>query len=197
MLTRRVALFILGIWIGGSALVGMLVLQNPVASENQFINPASDAKTLIAKMDLAQAKMLLHNFVGEQNRAYLANWGLAQLILGASVVILCAFSAKKQWIPLLMTLAMTFVVAFQYVFTVPELAFLGRNADFLAQPSPVLEAQITTTATIFGITEGVKLVLGGILISYLFAAQNSSSSRKRRRSTDSEVEAIRPRNIVA
>jgi len=170
-------------------LLGILVLQNPANVDSQIANPLSEAKAVLTKLDSGFLRTLLHHFVGEQNRAYLSSWTMAQLILGGVLILLCAFSPRKQLIPLGVFVVMTILVAIQHYSILPELAFLGRQADFLtADAAASYLSQASTTSMFYGITEGVKLVIGGVLASYLFASQNNSSSnRKRRRSTDSEL----------
>ncbi|MEP7354559.1 MAG: hypothetical protein ABI824_15135, partial [Acidobacteriota bacterium] len=165
-------------------------LQSPRNAENQIINALPQAGKLINKIGTDNARLLVDHYSAEQVRGYLNNWGTVQLILVGGILLMCVFAPRKHFIAIGMTAGMGVMVWLQYYFYIPELEFLGRQADFQSAEAVVsLQKQIWVEWQLFGGTEIVKLVMGGIFTSYLFASQASAPPMRKRRRSSSEPES--------
>jgi hypothetical protein len=185
MLPRRLAIFLLGAWIGCSILVVVIVLQNPSAAGLLASSPLDAARPLIDRLGASEAQILLKHFANEQSRAYLNNWELAQMVLTLVMLATLVFSGPRLALPVVLTLLMCGLVLFQHFWITPDLLFYGRQADFVRQEASFsLESQLWTLTRMYGAAEAIKLVCGGILTSYFFAAQSGGRVHKSRRSSE-------------
>lgn len=185
MLSRRLAIFLLGAWIGCSILILAIVLQNPSAAGLLASSPAENARPLVERLGQAQAQTLLKHFANEQSRAYLNNWELAQMVLTLVMLAALVFSGLRLALPASLTLAMCGLVVFQHFWITPDLVFYGRQADFVrTEASFSLESQLWTLTRMYGAAEALKLVCGGILASYFFGSQPGGRAHASRRNRE-------------
>ena len=185
MLSRRIATFLLGAWIGCSILILVIVLQNPSSAGFVVSAPTESARPLIDKLGPADAQTLLRHFANEQSRAYLGNWELTQMVLTLVMLVALIFSGQRWALPVLLTLVMFGLVMFEHFGIAPDLLFYGRQADFVRpEASFSLDSQIWTLTRAYGVMEAIKLLCGGVMASYFFVAQSGTRVRKRRRSPE-------------
>ena len=72
------------------------------------------------------------------------------------------------------------IVLFQFVAVTPELAYRGRDADFPpGNRTFAIQARLWTMQEAYIALETVKLLMGGVLVSYLFAYQVESRRRRK------------------
>ncbi len=182
MLTRRIATFLIGAWLGCGILVSILVLQNPGWAEHLLTDPSDGAKVLFTKIGESDARLVMDYVVSEQNRSYLSTWENAQMVIAVGMVVILALSSQRRFLPIAMVCGMLGLVLFQHLGVTPELMFRGRQADFLPEESAFsVAARLRTLTQIYAGAEAVKLLLGGVLASYFFAATAGTRVRKRKR----------------
>ncbi|MEO8099064.1 MAG: hypothetical protein ABI811_15280 [Acidobacteriota bacterium] len=186
MFTRRVATFVLGMWIGCALLLDLICLQNARFADLLVTNPADGARALMLKIGAENATSLLHHMAGQQARAFLYNWEIAQFVAAAVLILLLLFSDQKKVAPASMGGVMVLLLAVQHFLFTPQMNALGLQADFLAESAAFsVRTQLITMTQIYGVIEALKLAVGGALASYLFVMQ-STVVRKRRHSSRSE-----------
>jgi hypothetical protein len=187
MLTRRVATFLTGAWLGCGILVLLLAIQNGRWADRLLAEPSDGARTLLAKVGDADARLLMRYLTSEQTRSYLSNWELAQLVMGGVVAALFVLASERRYFPIVLTVAMLGVVLFQHFGLGPEMAFRGRQADFLPEESAYsVQSRLQTLVQLYAGVEGLKLMLGGVLVSYLFAATSGIRVRKKKRRSEAD-----------
>ena len=192
MHATRIATFLLGAWIGCCLLVGALAFENVLLTDRLLASPLTQADEVIKIAGPSQARLLLHHFAAEEYRMYLSEWGLLQIGIALTTAAVVYFAADRRILPVTMCGLMLVLVLFQYFAIAPELAFRGRESDF--PPASLAVGAATRRRAMMEVyagAEAVKLLIGGILASYIF----SFKSRRRVRQIDEQMEAGRAANL--
>ena len=184
MHSTRFAAFLLGAWIGCCIFMDLLALQN-LRLVNGVVNSATPpAAAMIQKLEPEQARLLLRYFAAEQYRYYFSTWGWIQIPGALLLAGVLYFAAEKRAMPQILCGLMLVLVLFQLAIH-PELEFRGREADFPPGSQTLgTQARVWALAEVWIGAESVKLLIGGLLASYMFTYR----SRRRSRNTD---EALR------
>ncbi|MEQ1945845.1 MAG: hypothetical protein ABL995_01570 [Bryobacteraceae bacterium] len=188
MHATRIVTFLLGAWIGCCIIVGVLAYQNVVLTDRVMTSPTGPADELIKAIGPNQVRLLLHHFAAEEYRRYLTDWGLAQLGFGMIVIATTYFAVDRRLLPTILAGCMFLIVLFQYFAIAPELAYRGRETDF--PPGSLAVGAIARRRAMIEVyagTEAAKLLIGGLLASYVF----SFKSRRRARAIDDVMEKNR------
>jgi hypothetical protein len=171
---------------GCSFFMAFVVLQNLHSAAPLMTSPSAPVANMIKILGADQMTLLLHHQAAEQNRTILFVWQQAQIVLGLVLGGCLYFATQKRLLSLVLCGIMLTLVLFQFLAITPEMAYRGREIDF-----PPGNAQSATMMRVYllyqmlVVTEALKLVVGGILASYLFAFRTS-----RKRSGRHELEAI-------
>lgn len=181
MPTRRLASFLLGLWLGGSVFMTFVATQNFASVDRLLNSPDPAAAKMIRTLGLENARMLLRHQVAEQNRFYFESWEWSQIALGIALVVTLFFASKGNLWVLGFSLAMLILVIFVRVMVTPEITGLGRGIDFVPKgvPSPARDQFWRFHAAYSGI-EVMKLIIGVGLVGYLFWHRAKRKSRGRR-----------------
>ena len=142
MKTRSLLILVLGIWLGGSLIMGAVVSynfagfadlfeRNPRLAERAGFNPADTE---------AKKTSLLWVHASELNRVFFHAWNRTQLVLGALALTL-ALAARARWLPVGLLVAALGLVAYIHFGIEPQVVELGRQLDFLPRtpPPPMVE----------------------------------------------------------
>src|SRR5260370_42377769 len=86
MHTRRMATFLLGVWIGGGLLIAYVTLQNMGSAARAMTDPAPPAAQRLERLGDADARPLLRYQAVEQNRRALYLWETPQFPLGFTLL---------------------------------------------------------------------------------------------------------------
>jgi hypothetical protein len=190
MFSRRLATFLLGIWMGCCMLVDALALEGHRVAARILDVPILEAKAALTKAGEAPIGPLLHHLASEQVRAMLETWGAAQLLLAVFLLLLLALTDQRKILAVLMAAAMGLLASAQHFGITPDLNILGRSADFLPETASFsTRTQIWTLTQLYGVMEIVKLLIGGVLASYFFAMESTVKRSKSRR-TRADDEAL-------
>ena len=135
---RRLACFLLGLWLGGGLFMDMVVTQNFRSVDRLLSRPAPAAAQQLEKLGHDDARMLLRHQVSEQNRWYFESWGKIEIAIGAAVLLVLLFGSTEKTFSLLLALLMLFAVIVQRFALTPQMVILGRAIDWVPidQPSP-------------------------------------------------------------
>jgi len=186
MISRRVATFLLGLWIGCCVLVDLLALQTGHSAE-RFLNGPGEASVLVEKAGRDNLATVLRHVALEDTRAMLDTWEWTQLGLAAGIGILMLFSDQRKRLGIAMLLVMTAIAFGQAFLITPQWTDFGRELDF-ARPGaqPVVANRIAMLTQTYGALEIVKLLVGGVLASYFFAMESTVKRHSRRHHTQHE-----------
>jgi hypothetical protein len=198
MLSRRVATFLLGIWVGCCLFADALALGSSVAASRVLNQPqVAQARAAIDKAGEAAAGLLRHA-VNEHVRVVIDGWEFAQLLLAALTVLLLGVAAQRKPLAVGVCVVMGAIAAVQHFFLTPELNSLGRQLDFPSEEAPLsLATRAWSLRQMYGGAEMVKLVLGGALASYLFVMESVvKRGHGRSRKRDSEEFASMPERLA-
>jgi hypothetical protein len=137
MRTRALLILVLGLWLGGSLVMGAVVSYNFAGFPDLFErNPALAAHAAFDPADSAAKKTsLLWVHASELNRVFFAAWNRTQLVLGALALALALLSRAGRLTIALLALALV-LVAWVHLGIEPQVVDLGRQLDFLPRDPP-------------------------------------------------------------
>lgn len=166
--------------------MAFVVLQNLHSVSALMGSPAVPVAGMIKTLGTDQMTLLLHHHAAEQNRHIMYIWEQAQIALGIVLIGCLYFATQKRLLSLVLCGVMLALVLFQFWAVTPEMTYRGRETDF--PPGSTTSGVMVRALLLYQmlvVTEVLKLVIGGILASYLFAFRTS-----RKRSGRREVETI-------
>lgn len=129
--------FVLGVWLGGSVLVGAAVSYNFAGFNDLFArNPRlAQAAGFDPRDTAAKKQSLLWVHSAELNRVWFTIWNRAQIVLGTLALVL-AVRAHARRLPLaLLALALALTVAI-HLGLEPRVIELGRALDLVPRDPP-------------------------------------------------------------
>jgi hypothetical protein len=171
---------------GCSFFMAFVVLQNLHSAAPLMSSPAPQVVAMMKALGADEMALLLHHQAAEQNRNIMYVWEQAQIVIGLVLGGCLYFATQKRMLSLVLCGIMLTLVLFQFWIITPEMAYRGRETDF--PPGSTTSSILVRASLLYEmlvVTEVLKLIVGGILASYLFAFRTS-----RRRSGRHEVEAI-------
>jgi hypothetical protein len=180
MHTRRLATFLLGGWIGCSLLMDFLTLENLHTPGMVLATATAPAAKLLGLLSNDDANLILRYQAAEMNRHNAYTWELVEIALALALLACLFLGTQRRKLPLLLCLLMLVALAFQHFAISPELAYRGRDTDF--PPGNTAfgpQSGLLGMEQIYGGVEALKLLLGGVLASYLFVFRSGSRIRKK------------------
>jgi hypothetical protein len=162
---------------GCSFFMAFVVLQNLHSAASIMSAPAAPVASMIKVLGPDQMALLLRHQAAEQNREIMYIWEQAQIVLGLVMGGCLYFATQKRLFSLVLCGIMLTLVLFQFWAILPEMAYRGRETDF--PPGSNTSSIIVRAYFLYQmlvVSEVLKLLVGGILASYLFAFR---TSRKR------------------
>lgn len=164
----------------------LVVLQNLHSADLVLSSPLGPVERIVKTLGQDQVALLLRHHAAEQTRNLYYIWEQAQIVLALALGGCLYFATQKRILSVVLCGVMLGLVMFQYLAITPELSYRGRETDF--PPGSSTSAAMVRTLLLYQVmvvTEGLKLVIGGVLASYLFAFRTT-----RRRSSRREVDTI-------
>jgi hypothetical protein len=133
--------FVLGVWLGGSLILGAVVAYNFSGIDDLFErNPRLQEPAGFSPGDVnAKKTSVLWVHSSELNRVFFEVWNRAQLVLGALSVGLALWSRGSRLAVVLLVVASALVAVTHWTLE-PQIVELGRQLDFMPRdpPPPVL-----------------------------------------------------------
>jgi hypothetical protein len=179
MHSSRVGAFLLGAWIGCSLFLAVLALENVRFVGRLAGGSIPPATEIINAAGPEQARLLLRHFAWEQNRFYFTNWELFQMPVAVMLALFLYLTTDRRILPPVLCGLMLVLVMFEYFAITPEFIYRGREADF--PPGSLTfgaEARVLVLTEVLIGAEAAKLIIGGVLASYLFAYRSRRKVRK-------------------
>lgn len=188
MHTRRFSMMILGIWIGVTAAMVFVAIQNFQGVERLLEAPPPPAGKLLGGMGHENSRMLMRYQASEMNRYFFDLYGNIQIGLALLLTVALLFATNGNKPTLALCLVTVFVVIFEKYWLTPEITYLGRLIDFVPQTAPSAErARFWSFHSTYSTMEIVKLVLVGIIAGKMLVRTDRRSSRRRTRVEEEEV----------
>ncbi|MDX2180320.1 MAG: DUF4149 domain-containing protein [Bryobacteraceae bacterium] len=167
MHTRRLACFLLGLWIGGSIFMGTVAVFSFRSVDRMLDEPLSysssaQAREMIARLGgTADAGMFLRHHSAELNRTLFEIWGWTQLVLGFLLLLGLIFGSGGSKPSMALAALMLILTAAAHFFVMPPIVGLGREVDFVPRDaaSPI-RTQLSAWHSTYSTLEGIKLALG-------------------------------------
>jgi len=142
---------------------------------------------MIKTLGADQIDLLLRHHAAQQTRSFYYLWEQVQVGLGLVLGICLYFATQKRLLSLVLCGIMLGVVMFQFFAITPELAYRGREADFNQMQAPSATVRLLLLYQLLVVSEGMKVIVGGLLASYLFSFR--TSRRKGHRHEESELDS--------
>ena len=157
MRARALLILVLGLWLGGSLVVGAVTSYNFAGFADLFErNPALTAQAGFDPADTeAKKTSLLWVHASELNRVFFEAWNRTQLILGALALVLALLSHSGRLVPALLFLALL-LVALVHFGIEPQVVVLGRELDFAPRTPP--PPQVEPFQRLHGLYFGAELL---------------------------------------
>lgn len=172
--------FVLGIWLGGSVILGAVVAYNFSGIEDLFARNSRLQAHAAFSLDDTDVKKtsLLWVHSSELNRVFFEVWNRIQLVLGALTVVLAIWSSVHR-LPIVLLLVAAALVGFTHWAFEPKLVELGRELDFLPRnpPPPQLEPFQRYHGAYF-IAESVRFGLVSVAAVLLIAGAMRTDRRQ-------------------
>jgi len=179
MHSRRVACFLLGIWLGAAILMAWVATENFRSVDRLLAKPSPAALLSIKTLGPAGARMLFRYQVSEYNRRLFEEWGTVQLIGGAGFFLFLLFGTREGKFPLILVLVMWAVVLLQLFLLTPAMISLGRLVDFLPPDLPSGERnRFWVLHSGYAITEAFKWAVALLLGARLMRRRGRSGDAR-------------------
>ena len=173
------AAFLLGVWIGCGVLMALLQAANQRMPAQLLLLPADPVTQILKKLTPEDSRLLLRYEAMEQNRRYVQVWEEVEIGLGLALGACLLLGTQKRVFPIVCCGLMLVFVVFQLFAITPEMTYRGREADFPPGNTAFgVQARAWALDEVYIVTESSKLVLGAVLISYLFVFRTRQRSRR-------------------
>ncbi len=187
MHTRRFSLMILGIWVGLSAAMVFVAIQNFHGVDRLLEAPAAPAAKMLGPLGHDNSRMLLRYQASEMNRYFFDTYGSLQIWAAILLTISLLFATNGNKPTLALCGLTLFVVVFEKYWLTPEITYLGRLIDFVPQTAPSAErARFWSFHSTFSTLEIVKFVLMAIIAARMLIRTDRRSGRRRGRVEEEE-----------
>ncbi len=129
MHSRRIACFLLGLWLGGELLLAWIAAASLRSADGLIAEPSPAAALHIKESGPAGARLLRYH-AAELARDVESQWGLAEIGLTAFLLLFLLFGTHEGKFTLLIALTILGIVLAERLALAPEIASLGRMVDF-------------------------------------------------------------------
>lgn len=173
---RRIAAFLTGMWIAGSVLISYIAFQNLSMVDRVMATPPAEASKMIQTLGTQPAMMFLRYQASEMNRQYLSQWELAQFALVLLLAGVLYLGTHVNRMIIVLCGVVTLILGFMHFVITPELNYLGREMDFVADRG----RRLWTLYVLYGGLETVKILLISSVAAYLFVYKTKARPRSSR-----------------
>ena len=175
---RRIAAFVLGAWLAGSLLVGVVCLNNSSGVDEAMGSTGAEARQVIAHAGGASAKMFLGYLTAIESNHLLSGWELMQAPIGL-LAILLLFLERPSRLLVVLPVVMLLLVSFEHMLITPEIAWLSKELAFVPDSTGIVaRAHLDNMRRIYGFAETAKMLVGAGLAVLLFTMRSGRRSRR-------------------
>jgi hypothetical protein len=172
--------------------MGIIEVENLRLPAAILARPSDESQPFVKKVAAQDLALLLRYEMAEQTRRYTYIWEEVQLGLAFALGICLFLGTQKRLFPIIFSGILFLLVLFEHFGITPELMYRGRASDF-PPGNAILSAQLRVVAMnqIYASVEGIKLLLGAIVTSYLFVFRARTKSSKDPRLADLDSGRVR------
>ena len=161
--------------------MALVVVQNLHSSGLVMNSPVEPVVRMMRTLGQDQMTLLLHHQAAQQTRSLYYVWEQVQVALGLALGICLYFATQKRMFSLVLCGIMLSLVMFQFWAITPELGYRSREMDFpISGDTSSSMVRVLLLYQVLVVTEGLKLIIGGVLASYLFVLRTSRKRSGRR-----------------
>jgi hypothetical protein len=162
----------MGAWLAGSICSSVVASENFYTIDRLLAERANPAfASTVDRLGAPQARDLLRYLSSELNRLYFRLWNVAQIVLGATMMVLIAGSARTDAIATRArsgVIAMLGIVVLMIVWLTPAIVSLGRSLDFVPRdPAPPGMQRFWILHATYTSLEMIKLVMGLVVTIWI------------------------------
>ncbi len=159
MQIQRLAVLVLGLWLGAGIFADIAVTRNFNTVERFLANPGTaSAANEIDAIGRDREREILRRNAAEENNGIFHDWERAELVIGAAVIALLALE-RAAAIDLAIAAVMIAIVAVQTLALSPRISALGRLIPSMPPGDPAV-AHFWTMHGIYSGSEILKLLFG-------------------------------------
>jgi hypothetical protein len=136
MNSRRLACFLLGVWMGAGLLMAWVAAESFGSVDRLLARPHPVATAQFKALGRPEARLLLRYQVAEQNRWNFETWEVVQIIAGALFFFFVLFATKENKFALSLILLMIACVVVERFMLTPAMVSLGRLIDYVPPDAP-------------------------------------------------------------
>jgi hypothetical protein len=164
------AIAILGIWLGWTLAMWFAATRSFRTVDRVLEEPTSELQQALAPLGHEQARTVLRHLASEINRTYFGAYGWAQILLGAILLALLWYEARRASLGVVLASVMLGLVVILTLVVQPMIVSLGRSIDFVPRnPAPPQMARFWMLHGAFTGLDGVKLLAGlALLVRLIF-----------------------------
>ena len=187
MSSRRISVFLLGLWLGCLLFMGWVATHNLRSVEPILKQSDRQLQREVKDIGYDRVKTLLRFEAAELNRFYFYNWEWIQMILGLITLVVLFDATNGSRLTLVLMAGVMLLLLVQHFLVEPEVLELGRGLDFAASDQMLDERRaFRTYHAYYSSIEVMKfLTLSFIAVRMLM---HGSSGKRRRRSV--KVDAV-------
>jgi hypothetical protein len=169
--SRRLAVFLLGIWFGGILMMGVAAPASFRTVERVMAERQEIVATAVEKIGPVTTRDVLRYQIAEANRMMFSIWGWAQAALAASLLILLVFLSNAGRLSISCAVLMAALAALSNFVLIPRIVELGRSNLKGAGSAERFELMHSG----FSAFQAAILVIGLILLYSLFQRRDRSA----------------------
>lgn len=174
MHVRRLTTLIAGVWLGLTLAMLFVATENFRGVDRLLDAPAKEASTVMQKLPAGTPRQLLRYHASEMNRYFFDWYGIAQICLGAILLVNLLFATNGNKVALCMAGALIVVAIVERIFLFPEITYLGRMLDFVPREieSPA-RSRFWSFHKYFSGAEVAKLILLGVVLGKMLVRRET------------------------
>lgn len=171
--TRRLAVFLLGIWFGGILMLGVAAPSSFRAVDRVMAGRQEIVEIAVQKLGPVTTRDLLRFQIAETNRMMFSIWGWVQASLAVSLLLLLVFLSNAGRLSILCSALMAALAALSNFVLIPRIVELGRSNVKGAGSAERFELMHSG----FSAFQAAILVIGLVLLFSLFRRRDRSSGQ--------------------
>ncbi len=169
---RRVASFLIGLWVAGSLLMMYIGTQNMTNVASILSTVPREGAKIVDKIGAENAQLLLRFHAAEQTRTQFETWELTQVALGLALAAVLYLGTHVSRYIVALCGIMLLIVGFVHFVVTPEVIWIGRGLDFAPGAS---RNRIWTLYALYAGLDALKLLMAAIIAGYLFRFKTRTS----------------------
>ena len=130
MHARRVACFILGMWLGAGIVVAWLEREDFQTIQDVLAQPDAAVAERVKALGAHETYLLMGHVSSEQRQRTIRTWENVQLVLAPGFFFFVLFATREGKWPLAAALVLVGIVGLERFLLTPEVLWLSRISDF-------------------------------------------------------------------